>query len=65
MPGWQYQARKRRLSLSRLFYPYGIVVPSRRLFTKHNFDKIFPVPQFTFNHINLSYYYEYSTLLAV
>ncbi|AQT88211.1 hypothetical protein B1H21_06340 [Enterobacter roggenkampii] len=30
-------------------------------FTKHAFDKIFPVPQFTFNHNNLSYYYAHST----
>lgn len=28
---------------------------------KHNFDKVFPVPQFTFNHNNLSYNYGYST----
>ncbi|ORT72099.1 hypothetical protein B6S66_04365 [Citrobacter werkmanii] len=34
---------------------------SRKLFTKHDFDKVFPVPQFTFNHNNLSYYYEHST----
>ncbi|KAF0777465.1 hypothetical protein L246_09175, partial [Salmonella enterica subsp. enterica serovar Worthington str. BCH-5715] len=41
--------------------PYGSAVPSRHLFTKHDFDKIFPVPQFTFNHNSLSYYYGYST----
>ncbi|PNC07835.1 hypothetical protein CK477_21970 [Enterobacter cloacae] len=33
----------------------------RNLFTKHAFDKIFPVPHFTFNHNNLSYYYAHST----
>lgn len=32
-----------------------------KLLTKHNFDKVFPVPQFTFNHNNLSYNYGYST----
>ncbi|PHH46385.1 hypothetical protein CRX51_11760 [Pluralibacter gergoviae] len=26
------------------------------LFTKHIFDKVFPLPQFTFNHNSLSYY---------
>ncbi|KIE70028.1 hypothetical protein GT41_05370 [Escherichia coli] len=34
---------------------------SQELLTKHNFDKVFPVPQFTFNHNNLSYNYGYST----
>ena len=29
--------------------------PSRNLFAKHNFDKIFPVPQFAFNHNNLCF----------
>lgn len=32
-----------------------------KLLTKHNFNKVFPVPQFTFNHNNLSYNYGYST----
>lgn len=27
------------------------------LFTKHAFNKVFPVPQFMFNHNSLSYYY--------
>ncbi|KWW05793.1 hypothetical protein VP22_0218860 [Escherichia fergusonii] len=36
-------------------------ISSRSLFTKHYFDKVFPVPQFTFNHNNLSYNYGYST----
>ncbi len=34
---------------------------SQELLTKHNFNKVFPVPQFTFNHNNLSYNYGYST----
>ncbi|ABV11481.1 hypothetical protein CO700_16090 [Citrobacter koseri] len=48
--------------MSRLFLIlFRIRISSRNLFAKHNFDKIFPVPQFTFNHNNLSYYYGYST----
>jgi hypothetical protein len=38
---------------------YFSVIPLltlRNLFTKHAFNKIFPVPQFMFNHNSLSYY---------
>ncbi len=42
--------------LSALIYLL-FVLCLRELLTKHAFDKVFPVPQFTFNHNNLSYYY--------
>lgn len=36
------------MSLARYGLLFGCL--SRNLFTKHHFDKVFPVPQFTFNH---------------